>query len=134
MWLFVVKCYREKANSVIIHNRITCGHDIIIFDCLEVKKLLEPFFIFVAFLKMEASDDNSGFDDQLKSISTSHKIFYDNLRSVKGEIVNKSLIQKSEEYLKNLNKRAERLKSTYEIFSKQISFSSSSSMVFTSLT
>ena len=71
---------------------------------------------------MEVSDDNSGFDDQLESISTSHKTFYDNLRSVKGEIVNKSLIQKSEEYLKNLDKRAERLKKAYETFSKQVIF------------
>ncbi len=71
---------------------------------------------------MEVSDDNSGFDDQLESISTSHKTFYDNLRSVKGEIVNKSLIQKSEEYLKNLDKRAERLKKAYETFAKQVIF------------
>ncbi len=85
------------------------------------RKLLEKsFFFFGVTLKMEVSDDNSGFDDQLESISTSHKIFYDNLRSVKGGIVNKSLIQKSEEYLKNLDKRAERLKKVYEIFSKQI--------------
>ena len=71
------------------------------------KKLLEKsFFFFGVTLKMEVSDDNSDFDDQLESISTSHKIFYDNLRSVKGGIVNKSLIQKSEEYLKNLDKRA----------------------------
>ena len=85
------------------------------------KKLLEKsFFSFGVTLKMEVSDDNSGFDDQLESISTSHKIFYDNLRSVQGGIVNKSLIQKSEEYLKNLDKRAERLKKAYEIFSKQI--------------
>ena len=85
------------------------------------RKLLEKsFFFFGVTLKMEVSDDNSGFDDQLESISTSHKIFYDNLRSVKGGIVNKSLIQKSEEYLKNLDKRAERLKKAYEIFSKQV--------------
>ena len=59
---------------------------------------------------MEVPDDNNGLDDQLKSISTSHKIFYDNLRSLKGGIVKKSLIQKSEEYLKNLETRKERLK------------------------
>ncbi len=71
---------------------------------------------------MEVCDDNNGLDDQLKSISISHKAFYDNMKSLKDEIVNKSLIEKSEEYLKNLDKRVERLKKAYEIFSKQTKF------------
>ena len=69
---------------------------------------------------MEVFDDNNGFDDQLECMSISHKAFYDSLRSLKGGILKKSLIQKSEEYLKNLNKRANILKNIYEIFSKQI--------------
>ena len=61
-------------------------------------------------MKMELLDENNGLDDQLYNISICHKAFYDSLRILKGEIVNKSLIEKSKEYLENLDKRAQKLK------------------------
>ena len=69
---------------------------------------------------MELLDENNGLDDQLYNISICHKAFYDSLRILKGEIVNKSLIEKSKEYLENLDKRAQKLKKAYGTFSKQI--------------
>ena len=42
-------------------------------------KIVRKSFLFILTLKMEVSDDNNGFDDQLRSISASHKTFYDNL-------------------------------------------------------
>ena len=69
---------------------------------------------------MVKSEDIHGFGKNLKNLSNYYKSFYDSLRRLKDENVSKALVQKSEEYLKNLDKRAERSKKAYEIFSNQI--------------
>ncbi len=69
---------------------------------------------------MVLSDDIETFGDQLNALTSDYKLFYSSLRMLKGENVNSSLIQKSEEYLKNGSSRFERIKKAYEGFSRQI--------------
>ena len=66
------------------------------------------------------SDDIESFGDKLNALTSGYKLLYNSLRRLKGENVNSSLIQKSEEYLKNGNIRLERIKMTYDGFSSQI--------------
>ena len=66
------------------------------------------------------SDDIESFGDQLNDLTSDYKLLYSSLRRLKGENVKSSLIQKSEEYLKNGNSRLERIKSAYDGFSSQI--------------
>ena len=61
------------------------------------------------------------FHDQLKDLSDNYKTLYCNLKQLRGEHVDNSLIQKSEKYLKNEDSRLERLKKLYACFSSQIS-------------
>ena len=69
---------------------------------------------------MLISADIESFGDQLNALTSDYKLFYDSLRKLKGGNVQSSLIQKSEEYLKNGNSRLERIKSAYDGFSSQI--------------
>ena len=66
------------------------------------------------------SDDIESFGDQLNDLTSDYKLLYSSLRRLKGENVQSSLIQKSEEYLKNGNSRLERIKMAYDGFSSQI--------------
>ena len=66
------------------------------------------------------SDDIESFGDQLNDLTSDYKLLYSSLRRLKGENDQSSLIQKSEEYLKNGNSRLERIKMAYDGFSSQI--------------
>ena len=69
---------------------------------------------------MVKSEDIHGFGKNLKNLSNYYKSFYDSLRRLKDENVSKALIQKSEEYLKNMNDRLEKLKNVYSGFTSEI--------------
>ena len=69
---------------------------------------------------MVKSEDIHGFGKNLKNLSNYYKSFYDSLRRLKDENVSKSLVQKSEEYLKNMNDRLEKLKKVYSGFTSEI--------------
>ncbi len=66
------------------------------------------------------SDDIESFGDKLNDLTNGYKLLYNSLRKLKGENVQSSLIQKSEEYLKNEDSRLERIKMAYDGFSSQI--------------
>ena len=66
------------------------------------------------------SDDIESFGDQLNDLTSGYKLLYNSLRKLKGGNVQSSLIQKSEEYLKNEDSRLERIKMAYDGFSSQI--------------
>ena len=70
---------------------------------------------------MEIYENLELFHDQLKDLSDNYKTLYCNLKQLRGEHVDNSLIQKSEKYLKNEDSRLERLKKIYACFSSQIS-------------
>ena len=57
------------------------------------------------------------FGEILNDRLCDYKIFYNNLRSLKGRNVNLSLIQKSQDYLNNEYSRIERVKKVYDKFS-----------------
>ena len=69
---------------------------------------------------MVKSEDLSKFGNKLQNLSNYYKSFYDSLRRLKDENVSKSLVQKSEEYLKNMNDRLEKLKKVYSGFTSEI--------------
>ena len=66
------------------------------------------------------SDDIESFGDKLNDLTNGYKLLYNSLRKLKGGNVQSSLIQKSEEYLKNEDSRLERIKMAYDGFSSQI--------------
>ena len=69
---------------------------------------------------METSEDISTFGEHLDELAVSYKCVYDSLRKLKGDNVNKSLIQLGERSMASLNGQIERMKSVYDTFSIQI--------------
>ena len=61
--------------------------------------------------------DIESFSEILNDRLCDYKIFYNNLRSLKGRNVNLSLIQRSQDYLNNEYSRIERVKKVYDKFS-----------------
>ena len=69
---------------------------------------------------MLTDEDINEVGEQFNNLSDCYKWFYDGLRKLKGENVSSSLIQKSEEYMKNMDARTNRLKNVYNIFEEEI--------------
>ena len=65
-------------------------------------------------------EDLELFKDQLDDLSYDHKLFYDALRRLKGNDIKLSFIKKSEEYLKSETARFERVRTSYDEFSRQV--------------
>ena len=74
---------------------------------------------------MLSGEDLKDFNSDLSNLSVCYKQLYEGLRKLKGENVTKSLIEKGEEYLKNMDARTARLKSAYVSFADEIGASCS---------
>ena len=76
--------------------------------------------LFIGLRKMEPSEDIYYFCDILDDFTSNFKFLSHKLRQLKDKDVNESLIEKSEEYLKNATGRTKKVKKAYEEFTKQI--------------
>ena len=76
--------------------------------------------LFIGLRKMEPSEEIDYLGDILNNFTFTFKFLSDKLRQLKDKDVNKSLIEKSEKYLKNATGRTKKVKKAYEEFTKQI--------------
>ena len=65
---------------------------------------------------MVTTEDIDNLEEYLNNFSTDYKLVYDSLRKLKGEDVSSALLQKSEDYIKNVDVRLERMKTVYNGF------------------
>ena len=69
---------------------------------------------------MVISEDINSLHEGLDGLSSNYKLVYNSLTRLKGENVNKSIIEKGKEYLDNEHMRVEKLKIAYGSFSNRI--------------
>ena len=69
---------------------------------------------------MLTTDDIEKISEQLNDLSARYRSYCEEVRKIKQRNVDSSLIQKSEEYIKNADARTERLKSAHAIFVNEI--------------
>ena len=69
---------------------------------------------------MDISESFENFNNQLNDLTVQFNSFYNSLKNLKGKSVYQSLIKKSQEYLRNLAARLEKIKKVYEVFTRQL--------------
>ena len=69
---------------------------------------------------MDISESFENFNNQLNELTVQFNSFYNSLKNLKGKSVYQSLIKKSQEYLRNLAARLEKIKKVYEVFTRQL--------------
>ena len=69
---------------------------------------------------MLTTDDIEKISEQLDDLSNCYRSYCEEVRKIKQRNVDSSLIQKSEEYIKNADARKERLKNAYTSFAVEI--------------